>query len=828
MDFVKKMFLVLGILTFLAIPRADAFAQTVLAPLPTGTLVRALGDSRIYYIEYGLKRQISSPEAFRVQGFSALIKDITPVELATYPDGEPIGRESTLMFPGQTEVMPDLAPFAAKDLQLVNRDGRMKLLFTTVFWNRGKGPLELRATAGQSTANDVYETAQRIVLPNGSVRNKIVGNLFWHAIHKHFHYDNFGSYILEMVPPSEQALAPRSQLFATPALPGLIPIASILGESTVAPAIKNKSTFCIYETQSIALPTEGVKRPTKTYSTCGKFSQGISVGWADKYDYTLPDQNFDVTDLPPGIYRLSFVLDPLQNFMEGNQGNNSSVAFVDLNPQAGTMTVLAAGAPFATPENRYPDGMLVRSENDPTIYVLQNNRKKLAPAQSSGQVFILPQSVLDAIPSLSLIRVDGSPTVYVVNDSGFRRGIISEEVFRSYSWSFQNVAVINSADLANYPATDLVKMAGDNTVYSISARRPVGTSESLSRLGLNPASVHVINQLDFEAYMVGAVATGLFVPWDTAFLPDGDMLVPERSGALRRIGRNPAVITVPAVLDTGEGGLMGLALHPAFAQNSLLYLYFTTAEGGQKNRVARFRLDGNQLLDRKIIIDNIPSAIYHDGGRIAFGPDGMLYITTGDANNPDSAQDLGSLAGKTLRLTPNGQIPADNPFGTAVWSYGHRNGQGLAWDSRGRLWETEHGRSGALSGFDELNLIEKGKNYGWPVIQGDETRAGMVTPVRNSGANETWAPAGIAFANGSLYFAGLRGSALYQVSMDNNGVIGSIQKHLSGKFGRLRAVVLGSDGALYISTSNRDGRGTILAGDDKILRVYPGLLPGFR
>lgn len=320
---------------------------------------------------------------------------------------------------------------------------------------------------------------------------------------------------------------------------------------------------------------------------------------------------------------------------------------------------------------------------------------------------------------------------------------------------------------------------------------------------------------------VTVVATGLRVPWDIAFLPDGDMLVTERPGTLRRIGKQPAAIEVEGVYAVGEGGLMGVALHPKFAENGLLYLAFTTNKA-LENKVVRYRLDGGKLLDAKPIVVGIPGNQYHDGGRIAFGPDGMLYVTTGDGGNAEAAQEKDLLAGKILRVGPDGETPADNPFGTLIWSYGHRNPQGLAWDGLGRLWATEHGRSGSASGYDELNMIEKGKNYGWPDIEGPETRVGMVTPARQSGATETWAPAGMAWLDGSLYFAGLRGVSLYQVPFDGDNIAG-ILAHFRGDYGRLRAVTAGPDGALYVSTSNRDGRGRPAADDDRILRIDPSV-----
>jgi glucose/arabinose dehydrogenase len=323
-----------------------------------------------------------------------------------------------------------------------------------------------------------------------------------------------------------------------------------------------------------------------------------------------------------------------------------------------------------------------------------------------------------------------------------------------------------------------------------------------------------------EDKTVEVVAKDLNVPWDIAFLPDGDMLVTERPGQLRRLGKHPATMDIPGVIKSGEGGLMGIALHPNFSKNHFVYLYFTTSVDGQTNKIDRFTLnDDNTLSKDKTILEAIPSSIYHDGGQLAFGPDGMLYITTGDAQQPELAPNLSSLAGKILRLTPDGDIPNDNPFKTAVWSYGHRNPQGIAWDNQGRLWATEHGRSGVLSGFDELNLIERGKNYGWPDSQGTTVKTGTVGPVLQSGASTTWAPSGIAYANGKLFFAGLRGVGLYEVSIDVFGHATSAVRRFPDVYGRLRAVVLGPDGALYVTTSNRDGRGKVQDGDDKIIRI---------
>lgn len=326
------------------------------------------------------------------------------------------------------------------------------------------------------------------------------------------------------------------------------------------------------------------------------------------------------------------------------------------------------------------------------------------------------------------------------------------------------------------------------------------------------------------------IATNLKIPWDIAFLPDGSLLVTERVGNLVHIETKKNAsdygvktsIKLPHPVPKGEGGLLGMTLHPDFANNKFLYLYMTTQNltQGTKNTVFRYRYENSELKDEKTIVSNIPGALYHDGGRLAFGPDKLLYITTGDAQTPSNAQDLKSLSGKILRVEDDGSIPKDNPFGTAVYSYGHRNPQGLAWDHHGRLWSTEHGRSGLTSGMDEINLIEKGGNYGWPTIEGSKTKTGMKVPVMNSGPDVTWAPASAIYANGSLFFGGLRGEVLYEAVLDEDeGKIKELRAYFHNTYGRIRTVNLGPDGALYFTTSNTDGRGKPIKDDDRIVRI---------
>ena len=340
-----------------------------------------------------------------------------------------------------------------------------------------------------------------------------------------------------------------------------------------------------------------------------------------------------------------------------------------------------------------------------------------------------------------------------------------------------------------------------------------------SQFIFNPTDSNVpVATSSLDSKDVRTVTANITTPWAIAFLPDGDLLVTERSGQVQRIGENGATYRVAGVRETSEGGLLGIALHPEFDSNQYVYLYSTTNETGTlTNRVERYTLQGESLQDRTVILADIPASSNHDGGALAFGPDDKLYITTGDAGNENSAQDTNSLAGKILRINDDGTVPGDNPFGNAVWSYGHRNPQGIAWDDQQQLWSTEHGPSGTQTGRDELNLIEKGANYGWPIITGDETREDMKTPVAQSGTDDTWAPAGLAYANGSLYFAGLRGQSLYQAKINDDNKV-TLSRHFSGEYGRLRAVVVRGD-ELYFSTSNRDGRGSPAENDDRLLSI---------
>lgn len=341
------------------------------------------------------------------------------------------------------------------------------------------------------------------------------------------------------------------------------------------------------------------------------------------------------------------------------------------------------------------------------------------------------------------------------------------------------------------------------------------------------------------ALEVRTFVDGLEVPWSMAFTSPERLLVTERPGRVRVVERGALQARPLAVISDvearGESGLMGIALSPDYARSRELYLcYAYDAPIGTDVRVARYRDDGDGLSQRKVLLQGIPAAPLHAGCRLRFGPDGKLYATTGDATDGRIAQDLASLGGKTLRLNPDGTIPADNPVpGSPVFSFGHRNSQGLDWDPRsGALIETEHGPSGfdGPGGGDEVNLVEAGKNYGWPIVHHRDSREGMVSPLYEY--TPAVAPSGASFSRGDLlptfrgdfFFATLRGERLIRLRFDPKEPrrVLETEELLQGVYGRLRDVVSGPDGALYVATSNRDGRGRPRSGDDRILRVVEG------
>lgn len=342
---------------------------------------------------------------------------------------------------------------------------------------------------------------------------------------------------------------------------------------------------------------------------------------------------------------------------------------------------------------------------------------------------------------------------------------------------------------------------------------------------------------DGVKFRVEVVAKNLTIPWSIAFA-EGDLFFTERTGSLQVLrkgaGLPKLLARVSDVRAVGEGGLMGLAFHPSFATNRYIYLSYTYSVGSNAfNKVVRYTLSNDSLSGSLVIIDRLPGSGVHNGCRIRSGPDGKLYVTTGDAAQGDIAQDLSSLGGKILRLNDDGSIPSDNPFkGSPVYSLGHRNGQGIDWHpTLGILFESEHGPSGfdGPGGGDEINIIEAGKNYGWPIIHHQQTAEGMVGPLLEF--TPAIAPSGASFYSGgqfpgfvnNLFVATLRGSHILRVVLKKSDPrsVSFSERLLEDKYKRIRDVVEGPDGFLYFCTSNRDGRATPNPNDDRILRIVP-------
>ena len=382
------------------------------------------------------------------------------------------------------------------------------------------------------------------------------------------------------------------------------------------------------------------------------------------------------------------------------------------------------------------------------------------------------------------------------------------------------------------------------TGQSAAIETPLPTELLGTRVDVTASDHEIFTTADGTQFQTDTVVTGLEVPTSLAFAPDGRLFVSERPGRVRvvlngELRPDPA-LTLGDVFAVGEAGLLGLALDPEFSQNGFVYLLYTRNRPGESpaNRIVRYREVGNTLAEPVVLLDDLPAAASYGGGRLRFGPDGLLYAATGDGGEADDAQDLASFTGKILRIRRDGTTPSTNPFASPVYSVGHRNAQALDWHPLTRtLWATEPGSVGHLGqpgqpgrpGNDEVNRIEAGANYGWPVIEGVQTMPGMRPPVLLF--SPPIAPSGASFYDGAtiagfrndLFLAALSGTHLHRVRFDPadpSRIIGT-ERLLDGRFGRLRDVVTGPDGGLYVATSNRDGRGTPTAADDRIIRLGP-------
>ena len=350
-----------------------------------------------------------------------------------------------------------------------------------------------------------------------------------------------------------------------------------------------------------------------------------------------------------------------------------------------------------------------------------------------------------------------------------------------------------------------------------SAQSPTPTTETSKPTGDNTPAVD-----NTPPKVVRTIADDLAAPWGVAFLPNGDAVVTERdtrrvlllqapSYDVRQVGTISAA--VPLGDQGGEAGLLGVAVSPDFERDHLLYFYLSTAVD---NRIVKAPLAAGRLGTPRVILDGIPNGFIHDGGRLAFGPDGYLYASTGETGQPDLAQDKTTLAGKVLRMTTDGRPAPGNPFpGSQIWSYGHRNVQGLAFDDEDRLWASEFGQDT----YDELNLIEKGRNYGWPLVEGRGEGTGLTNP-QVVWSTDDASPSGLAYLDGHLWMGALKGERLWRVDVHGDHAVHPVD-YFVGKYGRMRTVVVTPEGRLWVTTSNRDGRGDPRPGDDRILLIDP-------
>jgi glucose/arabinose dehydrogenase len=333
-------------------------------------------------------------------------------------------------------------------------------------------------------------------------------------------------------------------------------------------------------------------------------------------------------------------------------------------------------------------------------------------------------------------------------------------------------------------------------------------------LVLAPAAAHAID--------ARRVVGGLERPVAFTFGPGRELWYVEKdTGEVHVValgdGANRLFATVGGVNGEGERGMLGIALHPSYPDEPFVYVYVTRTDGGKlRNQILRFEDRGGTGADQTVIFSSpASSSPYHNGGRIAFGPDGMLYVTVGDAGQPDSAQDRGSLNGKILRMTPTGGVPDDNPFpGSLVYSLGHRNPQGLAWDDDGQLWAAEFGQDT----WDEFNRIEPGGNYGWPVVEGAGDQEGYIDPWAQWSTDEA-SPSGLTWIDGTFFLAALGGERLWAIYVDEEAGTADPVEWFTGEYGRIRDVAPGPDGSLWMMTNNTDGRGDPRDGDDRILQV---------
>jgi hypothetical protein len=467
------------------------FGQEAFTPLPEGTLIRSEADERVYYVDGdGAKRWITSPEAFSAQGFHAESILTVPVsQIEQYPDGLPVEAHSLLTLPSERGSLPDIAPLAPYQLRLGSVNGRTVIRFTGSFWNQGAQSFHLVPGASATDAAGRAPVYEHIVASDGSVRLKLVGTFTFHPAHHHLHLDDFGYYILNPV----RSLSD-------------LPVA-------MAPFVLDKTTFCMRDDERMAAGLSGVPG-SAVFTACGAQGQGVSVGWIDVYPYTLVDQYVDVQDMPPGIYGLSFMLDPEQHYLEGRKDNNIATTFIELDVAHGVLKVLARLAPFPSDKNLLPDGTLVRTPENGNVYVLDGGYKRWLRSvdifNSYGYawnaIYPVTRAMSQAIPSQVLVRRQGAQEVFVLNEQGYRRHILNPTVFASYGFVPEAIADVNDAEFDAYAPGDLLMHGGDDQVYLISGttKRAIGTLSTLQSRGYDLRGLFTVNETDFNAYTLAA------------------------------------------------------------------------------------------------------------------------------------------------------------------------------------------------------------------------------------------------------------------------------------------------------------------------------------
>ncbi len=447
------------------------------------SLIRAEGDYKVYYVEGGKRHWVDSPELFKVHALPwKEVQTVPKSKLGGYAEGEKVTASSTVILTGEEEKLPDLVVFPARELHLKESKGRLLLMFSTTFWNLGRGALEL--LPGKTSIIDGEERTDvfnRIYRENGEYRDKLVGNFQWHDAkgHNHYHYSDFADYILARL--NENG-------------------------SEELPTMKEKVSYCVLDEMKINLGLPGAPKKPE-FPKCSKDRQGLSVGWADDYEYDIAGQNFDITDLPAGQYSLIFVANPRNRFVELRTDNNKSFAILNLDPANKKMEIVARTAAFEA-ASTFPNGMLIQSEEDKKVYYIHNNKKRWlrggAP-QATGQasdIYILPQSIIDLIPYNNLVSYSGK--VYALNDAGYIRHIRNSEIFSSYNLSWDDVADISFKEFADYKNSRLVRVDGEGSFYYISG----DTLQQISYIdafykndfNFSKDEVQTINKADFASY----------------------------------------------------------------------------------------------------------------------------------------------------------------------------------------------------------------------------------------------------------------------------------------------------------------------------------------